>query len=115
MVRHTYLSCMRPMLSYAAFAFSSKFTKNHIKKPSSIQRTALMMTGNNRKDTPLAGLEVILNIPPINIFLRGESIKPGHRIRNTSEEVKATNGHVNRLRKDAEEIGIPNKESDSNG
>ena len=75
MIRYAYISTIRPMIAYSAFAFAGKLTSNHIKKLNKIQLLALRMTCNARRGTPLKGMEVILDIPPLDLFLNSRGTK----------------------------------------
>ena len=56
MVRYTYISTVRPMLTYSAFVIACKLTRNHIEKLNKVQYLALRRTCNARKGTPFKGL-----------------------------------------------------------
>ena len=94
MTKLAYTTCTRPAMTYASFAFAFGLPKKLIAKLNSVQSLALRMTCNARKGTPLNGLEVILDIPPIDLFMKAEATKSTFRLIGTSEEVTAAKGHV---------------------
>ena len=51
------------------------------------------MTGNYRKGTPTKALEIILNIPPIDTYLKAEALKSNYRLIGTSDDRPSRNGH----------------------
>ena len=94
MVKYAYTSCVRAKLAYSAFAFARSLTKGQISKMEKLQRMAMMMTCNMRKGTPTSALEVILDIPPIDLFLKSEAKKAGYRLIGTSDDEPAKGGHI---------------------
>ena len=46
-----------------------------------------MMTCNMGKGTPTSALEVILDVPPIDLFLKAEAKKAGYRLIGTSDDM----------------------------
>ena len=52
---------------------------------------------------------------PIDLFLKGESKKSAFRLINTSEEKIAPKGHVNKLRKELSDLGVPLTKGDNIG
>ena len=71
-----------------------------------------MMMSNNRIGTPAAGLEVILGTMPIDIYLKGEALKCGYRIKAHFPREEAKNGHIQRYSKEARDAGIDKLKSD---
>ena len=112
MVHYAYTSCIRPILSYACFAFADKLLKAHVNKLGRIQRTVHMMMSNNRKGTPAAGLDVIIGTMPIDIYLKGEALKCGYRIKTHFSKQPAKDGHIQRYTKEAKDAGIDKLTSD---
>ena len=47
-----------------------------------VQRLALLLMGDFLASTPTAALEVLLNLVPLDIFVRGEAIATAARIGN---------------------------------
>lgn len=115
MVRYAYTACVRPMLAYAAFAYANKLSSKDISKLARVQRLALSMTCNMRKGTPLKGMEVILDVPPIDLFLKGEAKKSAYRMIGTSDEKTAPKGHVNLLHNQLTDLEIPLRKGDHMG
>ena len=112
MVHYAYTSCIRPILSYACFAFAHRLLGAHITRLNKIQRMVHMMMSNNRKGTPAAGLEVIIGTMPIDIYLKGEALKCGYRIKTHFAKTPAEKGHIDKYSKEAKDYGIDKLQSD---
>ena len=99
----------------ASFAFASGLAKTHIAKLNSVQSMALRMTCNSRRGTPLKGLEVILDVPPIDLFIKAESTKTNFRLIGTNEETVSRKGHINREAETLATLGLLNSQPDKMG
>ena len=115
MVKYAYTSCVRARLAYASFAFARSLTKGQTAKLSKLQRTALTMTSNMRKGTPTSALEVIMDIPPINLFLKAEATKAGYRLIGTSDDQRAEDGHLVKGQSELDQLEIPTAQGDYQG
>jgi ribonuclease HI len=67
------------MVTYGAIIWAHK-ASIFIPKFERLQRLALMGLGHFRKSTPTAGLEVIFDLIPLDIYLNGEAAKTFQRI-----------------------------------
>ena len=66
-----YIAIIRPLISYGALAWAPKLDeKNTVKKLSKLQRLACLMITNAQASTPTAGMETILSIRPLHIYLK---------------------------------------------
>ena len=52
------------------------------------------MTCYTRRGTPLNGLEIILDVPPIDLFIKPEAAKAAYRRIGTNDESMASKGHI---------------------
>ena len=118
MTLYAYTSCIRPQLSYGSFAFASKISKHMAQKLRSFQRKVLMTMGNFRDNTPGDSLEVILDIMPLDIFLRGEAKKANYRLKENFDHdwsgvgKSKRLGHVLQAKHDEIEMGLETTQSD---
>ena len=108
-------TCIRPALLYASFAFANGLAKKHIKSLNSVQSMALRMACNSRKGTPLCGFEGILDVPPIDLFIKAEAPKTNFRLIGTNDEAPSLKGYVKREEGTLESLGLLNVESDHMG
>ena len=115
MTKLAYTTCVRPAMLYASFAFANGMAKKHVKLLAGVQSLALRMTCNSRRGTPLAGLEVILDVPPIDLFIKAEAAKAQYRLIGTNDEPLANKGHIERGTKSLRELDLLNKSSDYMG
>ena len=115
MVKYAYTSMVRSQLTYASFAFADSFTKGHIAKLNQVQRLALMMTGNYRKGTPGKALEVILDIPPLDLYIKSEARKCRFRLIGSSPATESHNGHLQTSGRNLADMNIPLTQSDNIG
>lgn len=83
---------------YASFAFANGLTKKHTKELGSVQSLSMRLMCNLRLGIPLKGLEVILDVPPINLFLfiKAEAAKSHYRMIGINCETVARKGHLTR-------------------
>ena len=54
----------------------------------------LIMTCKISKNTQTSALEIILDVPPIGLFMKTEATKTKYRQINTSDSRVAENGHI---------------------
>ena len=73
------------------------------------------MTCNARRGTPFNGLEVILDVPPIDLYIKAESTKAAFRNLGTNDEVKAGKGHIKTQMDILDDLGLLNKVKDNIG
>ena len=84
-----YEAIIRPRLTHGALVWWQKFSlKTHQSSPDKVQRLAIGCITGSPSTTPLAALELILGIPPLQAFIKGEANKSWWRIR----EVIGTGG-----------------------
>ena len=60
-----------------------------------------------RKGTPTSALEVILDVPPIDLFVKAEATKAGYRLIGTSDDPAAKDGHIEKGLSELETLHIP--------
>ena len=106
MTKLAYTTCIRPAMTYASFAFANSLTKKQIGKLNTVQSLALRMTCNARRGTPLNGLEIILDVPPLDLYMKGEATKSVYRLIGTNEEDISTKGHIQPAMDKLTDIGL---------
>ena len=73
--RWAYIALVRPIISYASIIWIKGITVNgHLHLLEKVQRRACLSILNAMPSTPTAGMEVILNMEPMSIFLRTQSL-----------------------------------------
>ena len=112
-----YTSLIRPIISYSSLTWINSTTKStHMKKLARVQRQGCLATLNAMKTTPTAGMEVILDIRPIDIHLKEIAINSYLRLCRNSNwipipgEVVGDNAHSNivlNIMKEMQEVRIP--------
>ena len=114
MMKYAYTSRIRPIRSYCAFAFSRHMTRTNIEKFRKIQRLALQMCGNFRRNTSGDSLDVLTGKIPIDLFLREETLKTGTRLSEhfellwVGESKTSKAGHEEEIMTDLTSLGIAN-------
>ena len=74
-----YTSIVRPMVTYGSLVWAHRAPK-YASQFQSLQRLAILTTGHYRLSTPGAGLEMITNLTPIDIYVEGEAAMAARRI-----------------------------------
>ena len=100
------------MVTYAAFAFAHSLTKKQTAKLNSVQSLALRLTCNARRGTPLNGLEIILDVPPIDLFMKAEAAKSAFRLIGTNDESSAQRGHLAKAQTKLRDLGLFDRQPD---
>ena len=79
--RWSYISLVRPLLSYAAIVWVNRTdVEDIIKKLRKVQRQALLTITNGMISSPTAGMEVMANIPPIEIHIQKTALNTYKRM-----------------------------------
>ena len=106
-----YTAMVRPVISYCCFTWASSIPTQAEKLLLKVQRLACLAIAPVIKSTPTRGMEVILNLKPLHIFLKEEAIKTRYRLRSTNQEswpgIAATGskrGHVFELERELSKI-----------
>ena len=74
--RWMYISLVRPILSYGSIVWlKSTVQKSLIQRIERVQRKGCLSILNAMRSTPTAGMEIIIGIRPIQVFLQEISIK----------------------------------------
>ena len=93
-----YKAIIRPGLDYGALFWITGTTIEFKRKLlERVQRLALLMITGAPRTTPTAGMEVILHIPPVDIFLKGQAMKGWRRLFRTNSicyNNSRANGHL---------------------
>jgi ribonuclease HI len=117
-----YTAIVRPIMMYGVVVWAAALKKKiTIEKLTRVQRLACLMTTGAMGSTPTKAMEVILNLPPIELFLMGEAVKAYHRIESiglwrrrerTAGRGLKTKGHVDTVQEMARKIGLVEREND---
>ena len=76
-----YRSVVRPSMTYGSLVWSNAiYRTTALKKLARVQSLACRMISGAFQTSPTAGIEVALNILPMDIFLRCEAMKAAHRL-----------------------------------
>ena len=88
-----YTAIVRPIITYGAVAWINAInTEKNRKKLRKVHRLALKMMTGSMHSTPTAGMEVITNIRPVDIFIKQVAIATSIRLEKTGNWPK-TNIH----------------------
>ena len=83
MTRWLYTSVVRPALTYGAVVWAKGTrSQNFEKQLTRVNRLALVTMGHFRRGTPTAGLEVIMNIWPLPLYIQYAAVSGYNRIYN---------------------------------
>ena len=86
LTRWLYTSVVRPAISYGSVVWSRACNaKWATVKMTRLHRMIAMAMAPMRKSTPTAGLEVLLGLMPLDIFLQGEGIRAFYRVSVVNE------------------------------
>ena len=77
-----YESLIVPILTYGSIVWGhTNFTKSQVRNLSTLNRLALIGLSSIRRSTPTAGLEVILNAPPLHLLIKERGLASFIRIK----------------------------------
>ena len=82
LMRWAFTGIVRPKLTYACHLWSHKMTETTKQKLSKLNRLACLSIAPVHKSTPTAGLEIIYNLLPLDLFVEQMAIKIHTRIQN---------------------------------
>lgn len=80
LMRWTYTGIIRPMLSYGSIIWAHK-SHRHQKALNKLQRLAMLNTTHILKSAPTLGLEVIMGLPPLDLYFRSLAAASFERIK----------------------------------
>ena len=113
LMRWSYTGIVRPRITYGSFIWAQGAQKLHVKqKFKKLQRLACLPVTHLRHSTPTAGLEVTLNLTPLEFYIKELAIKTYLRIHekletNWSGETRTLDkGHIKWCKTFADDIGI---------
>ena len=79
--RWAYTGIVRPAITYGSIAFATKLTTQiSIDKLKKVQRLALIQIAKVRPSTPTSALEIIYNVPPLDLFIKETAQKTALRL-----------------------------------
>ncbi len=113
LVRWIYIGMVRPIFAYACHIWWNFHpTKDIIKQLTRLNRLACLAIAKVHKSTPTKGMEMIYNIPPLELFLESKAIEAYYRVRNFAStewlNPGGQPGHIKRLGMRANAIKFPN-------
>ena len=80
-----YVTVIRPQIAYGALIWWLKATQSTVAtKLVSLQRLACLCITGAFRSTPTVTLEVLLDLPPLEIFLKAEARVTAYRLIHTS-------------------------------
>jgi ribonuclease HI len=89
-----YTSVIRPILTYAAVLWWKRAQRaSVIRKIGHLQRLACICITGSMRSTPTSALEVLLLLPPLNIFIEREARQTIYRLKCSGRLGYATIGH----------------------
>jgi ribonuclease HI len=107
-IKWTYESVIRPALSYGSIVWANKLRCKQKRKLNSINRLALLCMASCRKGTPTAGLEIILDLPPLELVIEELTLKTHMRL-----EISGTlQGHRLFWQNKADRLGLKHEDFD---
>jgi hypothetical protein len=76
-------SIVLPMLSYGALVWAHRNIPDYlVNRLTTLNRLAATGLGPMRRNTPTAGLEVILDLQPLDLVVKGDGLKAYGRLTN---------------------------------
>ena len=104
-----YKAVIRPCLDYGSLVWVAG-TEVALKRAllEKVQRLALLMTSGACRTTPTAGLEAVLNVPPVDIFLKGQAMRSWRRLVRTNTTCSYTNsgGHLRWIQSHVKSVAL---------
>jgi ribonuclease HI len=76
-----YTSLVRPLISYGSIVWSKELTRKMYDGLLRVQRSALTSIASPLRSTPTEGMEAILGLTPLDLFVQGEAAKARIRTR----------------------------------
>ena len=90
-MKWVYTGIIRPRITYGAMIWSHcKKSKTMIKQLYNINRAACMMITSTTRTTPQASLELLYNIPPLDIYLKEIGLATYVRLQSQLDKLWAT-------------------------
>ena len=81
LTRWMWTNVMRPSLTYGAMTWAKATErKSHLNKLTQVQRLAMLQLAHVRPSTPTMGLEILYNIPPIDLTIKLKALTDYWRI-----------------------------------
>jgi ribonuclease HI len=95
-----YEGAILPALTYAAFIWYKGITNKHRAKLCTLQRMGLSLMGNFRRATPNLSLEILFNVPPLDLKIEEIAMKTCLRLQPAAWTAKSPyfRGHIETLK-----------------
>ncbi|QQP50806.1 Uncharacterized protein FKW44_011940, partial [Caligus rogercresseyi] len=107
-MRWVYTSIIRPKISYGSIVWSRR-TQNYLKKLERIQRLGMIRTTFIYRSTPTKGLEVIFDLPPLDLYIKMRARKALFNLNITPhgwESIGSKPGHILEEWRENKKLGI---------
>ena len=104
-----YTAIVRPILSYAAIVWWEKTTRQNVqRKLNKFQRLACLMVLGCSNLTPTAAMEVLIDIPPLHLFIKRDAMNMNFKFRCSefSELRDITDENLDRIESSYESLRI---------
>jgi hypothetical protein len=84
--RWLYTAIIRPVTAYASAIWASALDKpTAVEKLAKLQRMACLGITGAMRTTPTTSMEMILGIPPLDFYLKGEAMKGTMRLKQSGK------------------------------
>jgi ribonuclease HI len=122
LLRWIFTGIVRPALTYGSLVWGHVIKYKHqLDKLKRLHGLITRMFAPKRKSTPIAGMEMIFHLPPLDLFIKGEAIKSFFRNRHLldknwsgkSTKQRKPVGHILALERLIEEFQLPDLVWDS--
>ena len=118
-MRWIYTAVVRPMITYGSVAWVGGLRyKYNLKRLKSVQGMACRMITGSMRSTPIAGMEVLLGLTPIDIFVKETAVatstrlaRAGHWRESVRRPLCAHTTITNDIRDSIPEINFPQDKS----
>ena len=113
MMMWMYTAIVRPMLTYGSFIWYKETEKTSFRiKLNKIQRLACLLTTGAIRTTPTAALEVLLNLPPLHIFMKMEAKITNYKLSTNENRFlrKLTDEHLDKEQQDDPVLNLKNSD-----
>ena len=84
LMKWAYTSIIRTRLTYGSIVWAKACQDKYCDKFNKLQRLAMLKFGHLRQSTPTAGLEIINDLIPLQLFLKGAAFSTYLRIKHTA-------------------------------
>lgn len=118
LIHWLYTAVVRPIITYGALVWWEAMNKRtYVGRLAKVQRLAAIGTTGAQRSTPQAALDVLLNLLPLDLYIKGLAAKSALRLRETGLWKQSKYGHTVILEAmgelaDKESRGVLNQHTD---